>query len=221
MEDTKSWTETIGKKVKSNNGEDIGKIHALGKEFIEVDSGIISKSKYYIPKYYVNKFDGDYVHLELTSEEIEVKYQREKPPLSSEYETKEYMEYKAKKEENYPQFVHGVPFMAREPDLTIQSDSKFDIPWNEVVHKHVRSSDNIDIGDVERIGNGYIVVKDGVANIRYYYIPNSYIDNYDGSNLYIKSPSGLISARFERETEPSPEELELLIKDKPKDIPNL
>ena len=47
-------------------------------------------------------------------------------------------------------------------------------------------------------------------------IPKSYINNYDGSSVYVATPSGLVSAKFERETEPTPEEIRMLSDDRPK-----
>jgi hypothetical protein len=54
--------------------------------------------------------------------------------------------------------------MAKEPGVTLQSSPSggtVNIPWEEVIHKHVRASDNVDIGDVERVGNEFIVVREG------------------------------------------------------------
>jgi hypothetical protein len=129
------------------------------------------------------------------------------------------MNRKRKVEENYPQFLHGIPIMAKEPGVTLQSSSSggtVNIPWEEVIHKHVRASDNVDIGDVERVGNEFIVVREGVSKVHLYYIPKSYINNYDGSYLYINAPSGLVSAKFERDTEPTPEEIKMLGEEQPK-----
>src|SRR5918996_587559 len=84
------------------------------------------------------------------------------------------------------------------------------VVWSLIIHKHVRTSDNVDIGDVERVGNEFIVVREGVAKVHIYYIPKAYINNYDGSSLWINAPSGLISAKFERETEPTQEEIRRL-----------
>jgi hypothetical protein len=77
--------------------------------------------------------------------------------------------------------------------------------WEEVIHKRVKTTDNVDIGDIELVGNEFIVVRQGEVKIRHYYIPKSYINNYDGSSVYVATPSGLVSAKFERETEPSSE----------------
>lgn len=220
-----SWNELTGKDVKTNDDEKLGEIKSLGPDFIEIESGHVSKSRYYIPKYYSKFYDGDDLYIDLSKEEVKEKFEREQPPLPSELETQEYVERKTKMDKEFPQFVDGVPFMAKEPDIVLTLDpnknEQLKIPWNEVVNKHVRSSDNVDIGDIEQVGNGYIVVREGVAKIRKYYIPTSFIENYDGSSFFVKSPSGLISPRFERTTEPSPEELRLLQEEKPKEVPKV
>jgi hypothetical protein len=53
-------------------------------------------------------------------------------------------------------------------------------------------------------------VREGLTKSHIYYIPKVYINNYDGSSLWINAPSGLISAKFERETEPTQEEIRRL-----------
>ena len=85
------------------------------------------------------------------------------------------------------------------------------IPWEEVIHKHVRTSDNVDIGDVDQVGNEFIVVREGVVSVHMYYIPKSYINHYDGSSLWVSVPSGLVSAKFERKTEPTKEEMDSIL----------
>ncbi|MDR4510728.1 MAG: hypothetical protein MRJ93_03370 [Nitrososphaeraceae archaeon] len=220
-----SWNELTGKDVKTNDVEKLGEIKSLGPDFIEIESGHVSKSRYYIPKYYSKFYDGDDLYIDLSKKEVKEKFEREQPPLPNELETQEYIDRKTKMDKEFPQFVDGVPFMAKEPDIVLTLDpnknEQLKIPWNEVVNKHVRSSDNVDIGDIEQVGNGYIVVREGVAKIRKYYIPTSFIENYDGSSFFVKSPSGLISPRFERTTEPSPEELRLLQEEKPKEVPKV
>jgi hypothetical protein len=119
-------------------------------------------------------------------------------------------------DEQQPQFLHGVPFMAPEPGVSTRSDitgEEVNIEWAEVIHKHLRASDNIDVGDVERVGNEFIVVRQGVAKIHHYYIPKACISNYDGSSLYLNVPSDFVRAKFERDTEPSSEEIQSLVRD--------
>ena len=63
----------------------------------------------------------------------------------------------------------------------------------------------------DKVGNELIIVRDGVANIHLCYVPKPYITNYDGSSLWIDLPSGLVSPEFERQDEPTQEEIEMLM----------
>ena len=106
--------------------------------------------------------------------------------------------------------------MAKEPGVEMrgqESSEILKIPWEEVIHKHIRTSDNIDIGDVDKVGNEFIVVREGVVSVHLYYIPKQYINHYDGSSLWISVPSGLVSAKFERKTEPTQQEIDMLVKE--------
>jgi hypothetical protein len=147
-----------------------------------------------------------------TKDEIKDKYERDDPPIPSEIQEGE------RSGQGHAGYHEVIPFMAKEPDLQLKgkdSENVLTIPWEDVIHKHVRTVDNIDIGDVDRVGNEFIVVREGVANIHLYYIPKQYITNYDGSSLWIDVPSGLVSPKFEREDEPTQEEIEMLLNEVP------
>ena len=212
------WEKILDKKVKSSDDKELGKVQSVSSDYVEVSEGLVSKKRYYIPKYYIQGYDGDNLHVSLTKDEIKDRYHRDSPPSESEFRSQEYEERKRQVDSDNSQFVHGVPFMAHEPGVSLkdgQSGETLNIPWEEIVHKHVRTTDNVDIGDVERVGNEFIVVREGVANVHLYYIPKSYISNYDGSYLYISAPSGLVSAKFERDSEPTQEELRALAREAP------
>jgi hypothetical protein len=213
------WENVIDKTVKSSDNQDIGKVESVSTYYLESKEGHVSKKHYYIPKYYVQGFDGKNLHTSLTKDEIKNKYERDSPPSESEFKTQEYEEQRKKIDSTYPQFSHGIPFMAKEPGVALKSESTGDtlnIPWEEVIYKRVRTTDNIDIGDIETVGKEFIVVREGDVKIHHYYIPKSYITNYDGSSLWIDAPSGLVSGKFERETEPTPEELRIMSEELPK-----
>src|SRR5919109_2416759 len=210
------WEKVKGKKTMSKDDKDLGKVEDLAPHYVEVKEGIIGKKSYFIPKYYINYFDGDNLHISLTKDEIKSKCERNSPPSESEIQTQEYLEQKKKIESEQPQFLHGVPFMARESGVASRSNitgGELNIEWAEVIHKHVRAADDVDMGDVERVGNEFIVVRQGVAKVQLYYIPKVCISNYDGSSLYLDVPSDFARARFERETEPTTEEIRALAKE--------
>jgi hypothetical protein len=210
------WEKLKGKKVRSKDNSDMGKVEEVAPHFVKVKEGLIGKKSYFIPKYYIEYFDGDKLQTSLSKDEIKSKWERNSPPSESEIQTQEYQEQQKKVDEERPQFLHGVPFNAPEPGVNTRSDitgEEVHIEWAEVIHKHVRAADNIDIGDVERVGNEFIVVRQGVAKVHLYYIPKACIINYDGSSLYLNVPSDFVRARFERDTEPTSEEIQTLVRE--------
>jgi hypothetical protein len=203
------WDKVIGEDVKSADDKDLGEVKSIGPDYVEVKEGTVSKKHYFIPKQYVQEYDGKKVRVSMTKDEIKDKYERDSPPLASEVKS-------AQVESATSQNPELIPPMAKEPGLDMkgqESGETLHIPWEEVIHKHVMTSDNIDMGDVDRVGNEFIVVREGVVKQHIYYIPKQYIVNYDGSSLYVNTPSGLVSAKFERDTEPTTQEIDMMVKD--------
>jgi len=203
-----SGKRLIDKKVKSFDGKDLGKIKSITPEYVELKDG---GRHYFVPKIHMKEYDKD-LYVLLLEDEVKDKYQRDDPPLPSEIREAE------RTGEGYTSFHEVIPFMAKEPGVELKGEKSGDIlriPWEDVIHKHVRTIDNVDIGDVDRVGNELIIVRDGVANVHLYYIPKQYITNYDGSSIWIDVSSGLVSAKFEREDEPTQEEIDMLLNEVP------
>ena len=205
-----SGKKMIHKKVKSFEGKDLGRIESITEDYVEVKDG---DTRYFTPKLHVKEFEKDNLYVLMPKDEIKDKYKRDNPPLRSEMQQ---IEDSGKPE--YAGYHQVIPFMAKEPDLHLkgeQSGKILTIPWEDVIHKHVRAADNVDIGDVDKVGNEFIIVREGVVSTHMYYIPKPYIVKYDGSSLWIDVPSGLVSAKFERDDEPTQEEIDMLINEVP------
>jgi hypothetical protein len=203
-----SGKRLIDKKVKSFDGKDVGRVKSITPEFVELKDG---DKRYFVPKLHFKEHDKD-LYVLLMGDEVNDKYQRKDPPLSSEIQEAE------RTGEGYTSYHEIIPFMAKEPDLELKGEKSGEIlkiPWEDVIHKHVRTLDNVDIGDVDKVGNEFIVVREGVANVHLYYIPKQYISNYDGSSIWIDVASGLVSPKFERENEPTQEEIDMLLDEVP------
>lgn len=210
------WEKVIGKEAKSADDKELGEVESIAADYIELKEGKLSKKHYYVPKMYVEEFDGKNIHVSLTKDEIKDKFERDSPPLPAEFESKQHRDLSKQHEEKYPEYRELIPLMAKEPGLELRGEKSgetLNIPWEEVIHKHVRTSDNVDIGDVDRVGNEFIVVREGVVKTHMYYIPKQYINHYDGSSLWLSVPSGLVSGKFERDTEPTKQEIEMLVKE--------
>ena len=92
--DVISWDTVIDKKVKSSDDQDLGKVHTVTKDFVQTKEGLVSKKYYFIPKYYVQGYDGENVWVSLTKDDVKTKFERDNAPsdlksfLPSDYDEK-------------------------------------------------------------------------------------------------------------------------------------
>ena len=74
MTDIISWDKAIDKKVKSSDDKDLGKIQSVTRDYIQTKEGTVDKKYYYIPKYYLQGYDGDHLWVSLTKDLKEKKH---------------------------------------------------------------------------------------------------------------------------------------------------
>ena len=108
MSDIISWDKAIDKKVKSKDDKDLGKIQSITNEYIQTKDGTVSKNYYYIPKYYIEGYDGDHLWVSLTKDEVKTRFEKENAPSSTEFETPEYTEKKNHDKKQYPDFATNI-----------------------------------------------------------------------------------------------------------------
>ena len=73
-EPTILWSMLKGKKVKSNDGRDVGEIKEVSQNFLRIEKGTVKKAKFWIPKYVADAYDGKTLWLLINEEEILGKY---------------------------------------------------------------------------------------------------------------------------------------------------
>jgi hypothetical protein len=79
------WNKLKGKKVKSNDGKDVGEIKEISLNHLRIQKGKISKDKFWIPKYLGDAFDGKTLWLLVSEEEVVGKYLRGTEPPADQY----------------------------------------------------------------------------------------------------------------------------------------
>ena len=90
------WGELKGKKVKSNDGKNLGDIGKLSQNYIRLESGTINKKKFWVPKYYADTFDGKTLWLVSSKDEISSKFYYGKEPSAEQF-SKDLDEYNQSK----------------------------------------------------------------------------------------------------------------------------
>lgn len=62
------------------------------------------------------------------------------------------------------------------------------IEWDDVIKKEARgASDDADFGEVQEIGQNYVMTKKGLVNKEKFYIPKYLVQGYDGDTLWFNA----------------------------------
>lgn len=73
----------------------------------------------------------------------------------------------------------------------------------DLINESVHTSDDVDIGDIDAVNNHFIVVKRGLVNIHYYYIPIIHVEGWDGNVLWLKIKEDTVKSKYERDKAPN------------------
>src|SRR5919107_5876153 len=80
------WDEMKDKKVKSTDGENLGKIEKISQNHIMIEEGLIKKKKFWIPKFLADVYDGKFLWLDIKKEEVKQRYYYDREPEASQYD---------------------------------------------------------------------------------------------------------------------------------------
>jgi hypothetical protein len=75
-----SWDKVKGKNAKSIDNKEMGEIKEVSQDYIQIKKGIVDKDYFFIPKYFVEGYDGDDIILSLTDDEIKTKFSNKSNP---------------------------------------------------------------------------------------------------------------------------------------------
>jgi hypothetical protein len=65
-----NWNDVLKKEARGYNDIDLGKIQHVDKESITTQKGTLTKERFYIPKKYAQRFDGNTLWFTLSSEDL-------------------------------------------------------------------------------------------------------------------------------------------------------
>jgi uncharacterized protein (TIGR02271 family) len=76
--------------------------------------------------------------------------------------------------------------------------------WDDVVKKEARGSNDEDLGEVQEVGQNYVLVQKGMINKEKFYIPRDLAESYDGDVLRFRISEEDAKSRYMRDTPPPP-----------------
>jgi uncharacterized protein (TIGR02271 family) len=78
-----------------------------------------------------------------------------------------------------------------------------DIDWNDTIKKEARGSNDEDLGEVQDVSDGYVLVQRGMINKERFYIPQDQAESYDGSVLRFNLSEQEIVNRYAGDSPPT------------------
>ncbi len=79
------WEQLKGKKVKTNDGHDLGEIKEVAQNYIRLEKGIVNKDKLWIPKYIADAYDGKVLWLIVSNDDLAKGYSYTTQPTREQY----------------------------------------------------------------------------------------------------------------------------------------
>ncbi|HYZ60804.1 MAG TPA: hypothetical protein VE544_14215, partial [Nitrososphaeraceae archaeon] len=68
--------------------------------------------------------------------------------------------------------------------------------WNEVIKKEARGKNDEDLGEVQKVGDTYVLVQKGLINKERFHIPQDEVESYDGDVLRFKLSEDEIRSKY-------------------------
>jgi hypothetical protein len=78
------------------------------------------------------------------------------------------------------------------------------IDWNDAIKKEARGSKDEDLGEVQEVTDGYVMVQKGLINKEKFYIPQDLAESYDGSVLRFRVSEDEITSKYRSDLPPPP-----------------
>src|SRR5690554_2052927 len=79
------WEELKNKKVRTNDGKDLGEIKEVAENYIRLEKGLVNKDKYWIPKYVADAYDGKVLWLLVSGDDVAKGYSYTTHPEKDQY----------------------------------------------------------------------------------------------------------------------------------------
>ena len=65
----------------------------------------------------------------------------------------------------------------------MESNTKRDIPWEEVIKKEARGIDDYGLGEVQDIQGEYVLTQKGIVERKWFKIPKNFAQAFDGNKI--------------------------------------
>jgi uncharacterized protein (TIGR02271 family) len=87
--------------------------------------------------------------------------------------------------------------------VSLSKNMSSNIDWNDTIKKEARALNNEDLGEVQEITDGYVLVQRGIIDKEKFSIPQDQAESYDGSILKFRISEDEIIKKYAVDSEPA------------------
>ena len=194
------WKDIIKKEARGyEKGDDLGEVQEIGQEFVVTERGRVKKNKFYLPKTLVAGYDGEVLWFNITEQEAEDNFKKDRPPQMGEYSRyKSASVTEQPDSQTYDQSKPSrdlqkyVPLIEKRQIDSVGTDASYTRSnagiqdWDSILKKGARTADSIAVGIVTAVNDeNVIITSDGAKDE--FSLPKNEIQSYNGQEVVLNA----------------------------------
>ena len=194
------WKDIIKKEARGyEKGDDLGEVQEIGQEFVVTERGRLKKNKFYLPKLLVAGYDGEVLWFNITEQEAEDNFKKDRPPQMGEYSryksasvTEQPDTLTSNQSESSRDLQKYIPRIEKRKIDNVGTNASYTKPqagiqdWDSILKKGARTGDSVAVGIVTAVNDeNVIITSDGAKDE--FSIPKSEIQSYNGQEVVLNT----------------------------------
>jgi hypothetical protein len=194
------WKDIIKKEARGyEKGDDLGEVQEIGQEFVVTERGRVKKNKFYLPKILVAGYDGDVLWFNITEQEAEDNFKKDKPPQMGEYSryksasvTEQPDTHTSEKSASSRDLQKYIPLIEKRQIDSAGTNASYTRShagiqdWDSILKKGARTEDSVAVGIVTAVNNeNVIITSDGAKDE--FSVPKNEIQSYNGQEVVLNT----------------------------------
>ena len=199
-DDSIEWKDIIKKEARGyEKGDDLGEVQEIGQEFVVTERGRVKKNKFYLPKMLVAGYDGEVLWFNITEQEAEDNFKKDKPPQMGEYSryksasvTEQPDTHTSEKSASSRDLQKYIPLIEKRQIDSVGTNASYTRShagiqdWDSILKKGARTEDSVAVGIVTAVNNeNVIITSDGAKDE--FSVPKNEIQSYNGQEVVLNT----------------------------------
>jgi hypothetical protein len=194
------WKNIIKKEARGyEKGDDLGEVQEIGQEFVVTERGRIKKNKFYLPKQLVAGYDGEILWFNITEEDAEDNFKKDRPPQMGEYsryksasvteqpDAQTYDSQQSSRDlEKYAPLIEKRKIDKVGTDASHTKSHAGIQDWDTILKKGARTTDSVAVGIITAVNDDNVIITSDGAKEEFS-LPKNEIQSFNGQEVVLNT----------------------------------